>query len=65
VKNRPNRFQYSIPKAEKESPLSIINQTIESLGLKAGDTILDLQAGWGRTILGAAILHPELNFLGI
>ncbi|MEI7441774.1 MAG: hypothetical protein WCK43_09140 [bacterium] len=61
----PVPFQYSIPKAEKESPLSIINKTIESLGLKTGDTILDLQAGWGRTVLGAAILHPELNFIGI
>lgn len=61
----PIPFQYSIPKPEKESPLSIINKTIESLGLKAGDTILDLQAGWGRTVLGAAILHPELNFIGI
>ena len=58
-------FQHSIPKAEKESPLSIVNKTIESLSLKPGDTIIDLQAGWGRTMLGAAILHPELNFIAV
>ena len=47
----------------KGSSLGILDKALRSLKLKQGESVLELQSGLGSTILGAAILYPELNFI--
>jgi hypothetical protein len=45
-------------------PLIIIKKITETLGLQKDDIIIDLKAGSGRTLIGASILNPHLDFIG-
>jgi hypothetical protein len=47
----------------KGSSLGILDKALKSLKVDQGDSVLELQSGLGSTILGAAILYPELNFI--
>jgi hypothetical protein len=47
----------------KGSSLGILDKALKRLKLDQGEGVLELQSGLGSTILGAAILYPELNFI--